>query len=141
MEEEVKIVKEGEPQENAGKDHKKFEQVVEQIMALLNGDESVLKIKVPNSKIGDLMSKLTEKRNTAAIEKFSTEFDALLDKYVLFKRDCTAKRKEMEDAVGKKEKEFTQEANKVLGQLENMGKYLGEYKAALAAAAGGNNQV
>ncbi len=118
-------------QQDAGKDHKKFLDGLSKMMAILNGDESLFKNKVPNGQVPTLIEKLTRERREKAELEFITKASALIDKKVQFDKDCTQKRREFEKSIADKEKEFLKEMNDVFGLIDNMGELQKNYATTL----------
>ena len=127
-------------QNTGGKEHQKFEQTVEKIMALLQGDQSVFKNKVQNSRVDELVGTLTAKRRAKAEEDFVNEFDGLLDTYVAFQKDLAQRKQAFEKATEEKEKEFNTKANAIFGKLQDVGGYYALYKQGLVKATGGGGE-
>lgn len=120
--------------ENGNKDHKSFLSVVNSIFALINEDSvtglksNVFSKKIPNDQVSGVMERLLKGRTEKAKEEFATKMDALLDRFAEFQIESRKRKKAFEDAEIAKEKEFTKEAQAVLGSVQNLQEYLKMYK-------------
>lgn len=121
------------PEQNAGKDEKKFQEGIEKLTALLNGDVSGRKKpKVKNDRLGQLVMKINEERTKKLEEEFVTEGISLLDAWAQFDGQCAEEEKKFKAAIAAKKKEFLGKMNNLFGKLESIDKVNGQYKAALA---------
>jgi hypothetical protein len=118
-------------QNENGKVDKKFEQNMAKMMSMLSGNYSAFKTKIPNDKMGEVVSKLLEKRSAAAIEKFMEEASQLLDDKVAFDRFVSQQEKALKEAVTNKKKELNKKFEAVFGLIDNVDKLHGDYMRSL----------
>jgi len=121
MQEEQKqpLVENAGEQNNENKDKKKFQEGFKRLMNMLNGNESIFRVKVTGASVPGLIEKLTETRRKKAEEDFLIAASALLDKKVEFDRDVAKKRRAFEEAIAAQEKDFLKAMNDVFGLIEN----------------------
>ncbi len=127
--------------ENASKDHKKFLDGFQKLMAILNGDETLFKNKIVAGTVPGLIEKLTKERREKFELDFVTKASALIDKKVEFDRFINQKRKEFEQAQANKEKEFLKEMNDLFGMINDMGAVMKGYHATLNSLTGSAQEV
>jgi endonuclease YncB( thermonuclease family) len=131
--EDVKDQVQESPEEKDNKEEKKFQQGIEKLTALLNGDTSARKKpKVKNDRVGELVAKINEERSKKLEEEFVKEGMEVLDNWAQFDIACAEEKKKFENAIANKKKEFLAKMNNLFGKLESIDKINGQYKAALA---------
>lgn len=124
-------VKDGQEQA-ASKEEKKFNEGIDKLVALLNGDQSGRKKpKVKNDRVSILVGKINEERSKKIEEEFVTEGVKLLDDWAQFDAQCAEEEKKFKAAILNKKKEFLGKMNNLFGKLESIDKINGQYKAAL----------
>lgn len=120
-------------EQSAGKEEKKFQDTLDKLVALLNGDVTARKKpKVRNDRVSLLVAKINEERTKNIEEEFVKDGITLLDSWAQFDQQCNEEKKKFEAAIQAKMKEFREKIEKLFSKLESIDKINGQYKASLS---------
>jgi len=110
---------------------KRYDLNEKKLVALMKGSTKLLKSKVANSEVADLVEELISEKRAEMAVTFKEKAKALINSKMAFNKFIREKEKEFEKAVSEKLKEFNTEMETLFGLVENIDSLQKEYEYTL----------
>lgn len=127
------------PQQEGGEYKKvesQFNNNFKKLVALMQGEGNLKKVKVGKDDVADVISELTLERKKIAKEKFKQDAITLLDKYVDYQKKTAEAKLAYEKKIIEDRKAFIKEMESVFKQVEDMQNLEKSYYEAFRVASG-----
>src|SRR6267378_1265715 len=124
-----------EQQQEKGKEAKKYTENMAKLIAILSGDELLIKSRIPNGDIQTAMIELVKEEKAAKIITIKEDIKGIIKKKQEFDTFQKQKKQEFEKAIEDKQKEFNQEFNKIMSKIEDIKEIEENYLATLTNVA------
>ncbi|MEM4711292.1 MAG: hypothetical protein QXL18_05080 [Candidatus Woesearchaeota archaeon] len=105
-------------QEN--KIEKEFNSNFKKLVALMGGEQSFQKNKVPNDEIGSIVKELLKEKREKIITEFKTKAIELLDKKLEFDKEVKKIEEEFKNKITNKKKEFNDKMKELFSLVEKI---------------------
>jgi hypothetical protein len=126
------------PEQEAGKTEKKFNDTLAKVAQILGGDSLLKpKKKVKGSIVSDIVEELTKERVEANRTAVKAELGTLLTKYIDLEAELLKKEDELKKLKESKQKEFVEAANKFFNKIEDVDAFAKSMEDALKTATKG----
>lgn len=102
------------------------------LTAIFKGEKNIATTtKIPNGELDGLVEEIAKEEIEGLKIQFKNGAKALFKSKVEYDRFITQKKQEFQKTIDAKTKEFTNEANRLLGLVENIGQVKADYAATL----------
>lgn len=126
--------------ESPDKVAKNYEATMKKVFAIVGGEKNLNpKKRVTKDTMKDIVANLLKGQREETAKEVTDGLKALLSSHVELKKLISEKKAELEKLEKTKMKEFTDQANKLFGKVEDMDKLEAEYIQSLGEATSGTN--
>lgn len=126
--------------ESPDKVQKNYEAIMKKVIAVVGGEKNLNpKKRIGKDTMKEIVANLLKEQREGTAKEVTEGFKALLGSHVEFKKLISEKKAELEKLEKTKMKEFTDQANKLFGKVEDMDKLELEYIQSLGEATSGTN--